>query len=238
MPQVLIWKCPRTGKLFENKAKYQRHLKKLAGQRQESKKLEIQEHRLDAWWNTFQNTEVDIADLPNLIIEHQKYFWAEAQRLRTYGWRDLGKTRQGVKFPVPKLLKFEEFSVVWSDSVSNSHHSPRNGVRNFTRVGKSSDGSALPRGYPGWSGRASWIVRWPAEWDGWYPGSELFITPRCGIHSGSGGGGGMGYDDEFKCRVQHYSYGISIFAADWPGLARFREKKLMWQILSNKEQLA
>lgn len=238
MPQVLIWKCPKTNKLFEDKTKYQRHLKQLAQQRRESRKIEIENQELAAWWQEFQNTECDVSDLANLIIQNQKYFWNEARKTRPRDWENLGKSRNNVIFPVPEILEFTKFSLDWSDRVSNTHACPRDGVLNWGGDVKLPDGTPAPRGYPGWQGRVEWLVRWPAEWQGWYPGGDIFDGIRCRIHTGTGGGGGMRHSKKYQCDVQSFGYDVKIFAADWPGPARVHGRRQMWKILSNKGQPA
>jgi hypothetical protein len=122
----------------------------------------------------------------------------------------------------------------WSDSVSNSHSRPHNGVENWG--GRVKD---APRGYPGWTGRVEWLVAWPQEFDGIYLGGDLFSrgsfrSGRQRAHTGTGGGGGMFYSKKHECDVQKFSYDFRIYAADWPGMDRFREKQRMWDILNKK----
>jgi len=221
VPKVLAWKCPYTGELFEDEKKYKNHLAKLARYRREQRKLQIAEDAAQSWWTEFQNIEMDISELPKLIIENQDKFWAESNRADRWNWQQIGQTRKGVIMPTPKLVKFTKFDLRWSDSVSNTHNCPKNGSTNWG--GNRSD---LPRGYPGWTGHIEWQIEWPKEWDGWYPGSDLFAGHRACIHTGTGGGGfwSKGY--------QSFGYGVNIFAADWPGLNRFREKKVVWEVLS------
>ena len=46
MSQVLVWKSDVDGKLFEDKAKYQSHLRKLARHRNAQQKLQIERDRI------------------------------------------------------------------------------------------------------------------------------------------------------------------------------------------------
>jgi len=228
MPRVTVWKCPHTGKLFEDERKYQTHLKRLARERHTKRKLQAELDQAQIWWTDLQNREILVADLPTLIIEHQDRFWAEAARRGSWdGWDKVGTTRRGVTCPVPRLLEFIEFRLTWSDSVSNTHACPHNGVTNW-----GGQDPKAPRGYPGWRGRIEWIVQWPREWDGFYLGSDLFKGRMVRINTGTGGGGGMKDNKKYGCTTHSFGYDIEIFAADWPGMDRAREKELMWKILS------
>jgi len=128
----------------------------------------------------------------------------------------------------------------WNDSVSNSHSCPVGGVTCWSSH-EAKDGR--PRGYPGWQGRVEWIVAWPKEWDGHYLGGDLFSkgtfrTGRQRAHTGTGGGGGMRFSEKHGCYVMSHGYDFRIFAADWPGMARYYEKKKVWNTLSNGKEYA
>ena len=60
MSQITVWKCDQTGKLFEDKAKYQSHLRKLARERNTKRKLTVIEAEADAWWQAAYNKEMTI----------------------------------------------------------------------------------------------------------------------------------------------------------------------------------
>lgn len=237
MSQILVWKCDETGKLFEDKNKYKGHLSKLARERNTKRKLMVAEALADQKWAELYECEQTIEQWRDMVIANQNMFWAEAARGDPYDWRMVGKThgrkKDAVVCPIPELLEFTEFNLRWSPSVSNSHSCPHNGVQNW---GGKDD---KPKGYPGWTGRAEWIVRWPEEWDGWYLGSDLFAngTFRSGrqrAHTGTGGGGGMHYSKKHKCHVQSFGYDFRIFAADWPGMARYYAREQFAQVLKGE----
>lgn len=223
MSQVLVWKCDETGKLFEDKVKYQSHLRKLARERNEKRKLTVKEAEADAWWAKAYEREMTIDQWRQFVIDNQSRFWAEAAKGDPHDWSMVGKShsrrKDGVICPIPELLEFTAFNVRWSPTVSNSHSCPHNGVQNW---GGKDD---KPKSYPGWTGRVDWIVRWPKEWDGWYLGGDLFSggTFRSGrqrAHTGTGGGGGMRWSEKYQCYVQSFGYDFRMYAADWPGMAR------------------
>jgi hypothetical protein len=237
MSKITVWKCDQTGKLFEDQSKYKSHLRKLARERNTKRKLMIAESVADQKWNELYECEQSIEQWKLMVLGNQDMFWAEAAKADPYDWRNVGKARKGVTMPVPRLLEFTTFSLRWNPQVSNSHSCPFNGVTNWGGKGKLADGSDAPQGYPGWHGRVDWIVAWPKEWDGVYLGSDLFSggtfrTGRQRAHTGSGGGGGMRYSEKHGCWVQSFGYDFSIFAADWPGLTRYRAKEQFMEVLA------
>ena len=240
MSKIMVWKCDTTGKLFEDQKKYQAHLRQLATERRIRRKLQIQKEEADAWWAQAYETEMSVNDWAQFVIDNQNRFWAEAARFGSYNWTHVGKKisrrKDAIAMPVPHLLEFTEFQLHWQNSVSNSHCCPHNGVTCWSRE-EAKDGR--PMGYPGWTGRVGWIVAWPESYDGYYLGSDLFRGAgrigRVRAHTGTGGGGSMYYDEKYRCHVQRYAYDFRLFAADWPGLTRYREKRKMWQILSDRE---
>ena len=233
MPRVTVWKCPHTGKLFEDKTKYQTHLGRLSRERRARRRIQADRAQAQAWWLQLQQQEANIRDLPEFVLKNQQKFWAEAARTRPGDWEQVGKTYRGVICPVPLVLEFTRFDLRWSNSVSNTHDCPHNGVTNWGGTVKLKDGTPAPRGYPGWRGRIEWLVKWPRAWHGSYPGSELFSGHFVRIHTGTGGGGGMIEAPRWGCTVQSFGYDVSIFAADCPGLARYEEKQQVWQILNS-----
>lgn len=236
MSQILVWKCDEDGKIFEDKAKYQKHLRKLARVRRERRRLQVEESLKDRIWNELYEREQSVEQWRDMVIANQDLFWAEAAAGDKYDWSVVGKTHKKIVCPVPRLLEFTEFRLNWNDNVSNSHSCPVGGVTCWSS-NEAKDGR--PTGYPGWQGRAEWIVAWPKEWDGWYLGSDLFSkgtfqTGRQRAHTGTGGGGGMQFSEKHRCHVQSFGYDFRIFAADWPGMARYYEKQKVWRELGGR----
>ena len=174
MSQIICWKSDEDGKIFEDKKKYQNHLRKLARVRRERRRLEVEEGLKDQIWNELYQREQSIEQWAQMVIDNQDLFWAEAAAGDKHDWSIVGKTYKKVVCSVPRLLEFTRFDMRWSDSVSNTHSCPHNGVTNFSQGYNRQQGKNLPEGYPGWTGRADWIVAWPKEWDGYYLGSDLF----------------------------------------------------------------
>lgn len=237
MSVITAYKSDTDGKIFEDKVKYQRHLRKLARVRRERQRIEVDANLKDSIWTGLYECEQSIEQWRDMIIANQDLFWAEAAQGDWHDWSIVGKTRRGVACPVPRLLEFTEFRLAWNDSVSNSHSCPVGGVTNFGQSYNRQQGKNLPEGYPGWQGRVEWIVAWPREWDGVYLGGDLFSrgtfqSGRQRAHTGTGGGGGMRWSEKHGCHVMSHGYDFRIFAADWPGLTRYREKQAMWKTLS------
>ena len=243
MSQIICWKSDADGKIFEDKSKYTAHLRKLARHRNAQRKLKIAEAEKDALWAELYEREQSLDDWMQMVIDNQHLFWAESAA-GDRGWRDWdqvgkksGRGKNAITIPMPEVLKITH-TLRWSDSVSNSHSAPHNGVENFDT--RSPHNKGKPTGYPGWTGSINWIVKWPRELEGMYLGSDLFShgTFRSGrqrAHTGTGGGGGGHMSKEFNTWVQKPGYDFRIYAADWPGMARYYEKKKVWDVLSNKE---
>ena len=243
MSQILVWKCDEDGKIFEDKKKYQNHLRKLARIRRERRRIQVEETLKDQIWASLYECEQSVEQWRDMVIANQDLFWAEAAEGDKHDWSIIGKTRKGIACPVPRLLEFTQFRLTWNDSVSNTHSCPHNGVTNFNQGYNRQQGKNLPEGYPGWQGRVEWIVAWPEEWDGHYLGGDLFSkgtfqSGRQRAHTGTGGGGGMRWSEKHQCHVQSFGYDFRLFAADWPGMARYYEKKRVWKELGGKVEYA
>ncbi len=237
---ITAYKSVADGKIFEDKSKYQAHLRKLARHRLAQKKLTIAQAEKDAAWAELYEREQSIDDWCQMVIDNQHLFWAEAAEGDPYDWQNVGKKigrgKNDMIMPVPRVLKITH-TLRWDDSVSNSHSCPHNGVTCWSS-NEAKDGR--PRGYPGWGGHIAWLVEWPKEFDGIYLGSDLFArgtfrTGRQRANTGTGGGGGGHFNKEFNTWCQKPSYDFKLFAADWPGLARYHTKRMMWDRLANKE---
>lgn len=239
MSRVLVWRSDADGKLFEDKKKYQSHLRKLARRRREQKKFQLEKQQAHDAWQRLYNLEIDISQWPQMVIDNQKLFWDAASKTAFHDWDQVGKRKsRGVVLPCPELLEFTVFRVSWSDMVSNTHSCPHDGVPNWDGRAQLPDGSLAPRGYPGWSGRIEWIVKWPKEFDGMYLGSDLFRGYYRGpqrAYTGTGGGGHSYFEQKHKCNVQKFGYDFRLYAADWPGMAKVHNRKRVWKIVSDRD---
>jgi len=234
--QIICWKSETDGKIFEDKHKYQLHLRKLARHRLAQRRLTIDEAEKDAIWAELYEREQSIEQWAQMVIDYQHLFWAEAAKGDPYDWERVGKKigrgKDAIVMPCPKLLRIVT-NLRWSDSVSNSHSCPHDGKTNW---GGHETKNGVPTGYPGWQGSVTWIAEWPKELDGIYLASDLFAkgtfrTGRQRANTGTGGGGGGHFNKEFNTYCQQPSYDFKLFASDWPGLARYHEKQKMWNVL-------
>lgn len=237
MSQILVWKSDEDGKIFEDKKKYQAHLRKLATHRRAQRKLQIEESLADAAWAELYEREQSIEQWAQMVIDNQHLFWAEAARGDRHDWDQVGKLkRKGVVMPAPRLLEITKFKMSWNDSVSNTHSCPHNGEQNWgCKEGK-------PMGYPGWHGNIEWMYSWEEEFKGIYIGSDVFSkgtfnTGRQRAHTGTGGFRGEGYSEKHGCFTMSSGYDFRIYAADWPGMARYYEKRRLWKHLGGKNEL-
>lgn len=226
MPKITVWKCSRTGKIFQDREKYKKHLMSVRNERAIRRCIEIDTDNTAKWFADFRAKEQTITELTQSIIDNQEMFWRSAAHNNGHDWSGVGKKiYKKVVMPIPHLVKFTAFGLRWADSVSNSHHCPVGGVTNWH-----SDMSK-PQGYPGWTGQINWQVEFPPEWSYVYIGADLL--DGSGIHKGGGGGGG--YNSSTNC--QTFQYHCVIFAHDWPGLyaVEMRNRELA---RINKERLA
>lgn len=217
MSIITAYKCDETGKLFDDRTKYIRHLKKVAKDRLLVKKIE-RNHRSDQqWWHdNFWNRVRSLAQLRLAILHHRDVFAING--VKNY------LTSKTLK-PTP-IIDFQVFSLSWSSQVSNSHDCPHDGVINFWRRDES-----LPISYPGWTGRIEYTVQSFPDQLGCYPGSsDMWKNTR--IHSGTGGGGG--HEDQRKNNCQSFGYDFYLFASDWPAMTDAYNKTITWASLSDR----
>jgi uncharacterized C2H2 Zn-finger protein len=196
------FRCPWTNKIFSNKKSYVTHLKVLREDRiHRAIRARIQNKIFEELINqdSFEN-------IIEWIETHPEFFFDRIIHNGRVGWRDRREHLRD-KF----WIKITYLDVSWSESVSNSHNSPRNGVSNW---GRDKD---KPTGYPGWGGRIEFQLSHDLGF-----GSDVFRN--VGIHTGTGGG----------TRDNRYGYDVKFFASDWPELA----KSVLFDILKDKRPIS
>jgi len=202
---IMVWKSDADGKLFEDKKKYQLHLRKLAGARRAEKKVKQMEAEREQFLEKMGQVE-SIDALNRFIKDNWNWFWANGAQHDFYRWPQQGKAA-----PFHEYYDVSIIEAYWKESLSNSHSCPRSGVQNFDT--RSDYNKGKPTSYPGWQARINIKVRPPMSkhkkdpymHDGW--GSSYFENTI--INTGSGGGGG-GKD------YKSYSYDCKLWAADFP----------------------
>lgn len=192
--QCKAYACPWTKQLFATKRSYVTHLKRLRTDRMHRRAKEMRHQRkLEDMWN-----QPSFDAMIHWIHNNPEVFWANAQK---YSWQSEDRWH---KIRDTFEVKITHLVLTYSNMVSNSHNCTHNGVTNWVGSNKLKDGTAAPRGYPGFSGYIE--LHMPVEPLSF--GSDVFRGTR--IHTGSGGGGGNG----------HYRYSVSFFLDDWPGIAK------------------
>jgi hypothetical protein len=215
MSQILVWKSDQDGKLFEDKNKYTSHLRGLARQRNQARKIAQMEAEREAFIKRMGATVTSIKELEEFIAENWDWFFANGMKHSLWHFDKKPKNKHTLV-----SVRFENMR--WSDSVSNTHSCPRDGVQNWNQ--SRPENAHLPKGYPGWQGHIYFTVnagftdhKVPRECDGY--GSDYFKDT--GINTGSGSGGS-------KCQ-----YDMKLYAADFPAMADMRSKMKMWAVLND-----
>ena len=218
MSQVLVYKSDTDGKLFDSKEKYVKHLRGLAIQRAQARKIAKMEADRADFIKRMGNTVTSIKELEQFITENWQWFATNGRKHNLWksNSRDTNKhTLVGVRFE----------NMRWSDSVSNSHSCPRDGIQNWAQSANSDN----PKGYPGWCGHIYFTVNAgfsdhtvPRPYSGY--GSDYFTDT--GINTGGGSGG-------TNCQ-----YDMKLFASDFPAMTEARNKAQVWSILSDKDTVA
>jgi hypothetical protein len=221
MSIITAYKCDTTGKLFEGKAKYQKHLRKIACERRVQRKIDAAcKSDLQWWHDNFWNRVGSLPQLQAAILYHKDVF--AARGVKNYNRNRSDKDKLN---PTP-IVRFDIFNLTYSDQVSNSHCSPHDGVKNHDPHADHNKGK--PNGYLGWRGSFRYLVQSCKGQEGYYPGSsDMWCGTR--IHTGSGGGGTSEQRAAFQ---QSFGYSLTLFASDWPAMAAEYEKANMFKILS------
>jgi hypothetical protein len=219
MSVITAYKCDKTGKLFEDKVKYQKHIRKIAAENRRIKKLKQQRRAEKEWWaENFWNKVQSLNQLQAAILHHRDVFAAIGVSESFSGGRTIR--------PTP-ILYFSTFSIKWTDRVPNTHSCPHDGVTNWGGLNENA-----PRGYPGWRGRFDYVVQSYKNQLGCYPGSsDMWKGTR--IYTGTGGGGGA--KDQNKTFHQSFGFGVELFESDWPAMAEAYKKVRAWAALNGKK---
>lgn len=187
---VTAYSCPWTGRLFGKKKDYVAYLRVLRTDRMHKRIREnAYTRKLEDLWNrpSFEDIVGWINRNPDFILEN--------------GLRSGCSDRQINAIRDTYWLRITYLTLDWSDSVSNSHSCPHDGVTNWGGRDTYGDGMPKPKGYPGWSGRIEWETSHDIRF-GW----GLMRSLR--IHTGTGGG----------VAGNRFGYEVKLFESDWPGL--------------------
>lgn len=231
MSIIQAYKSDTDGKLFEDKKKYQLHLRKLASARLAEKKVAQMESERELFIEKMGQVK-SLDELNQFIKTNWKWFWANGAKNEFYNW---GSNKEAAA-PFHEYVDVSIIDFYWNEKCSNSHSSPRSGVTNWS-PSQNTD-KTVPTSYPGWRGRININVRPPMSkhkkdpymHDGW--GSGYF--DRTTINTGTGGGGGVRDRDGNK--YVNYSYDLTLWAADFPGMYEALRKD-QWIQKENQERM-
>lgn len=200
MPQILVWQCPHTKKLFEDQQEYKNHLTKLARERRKVKHNNLIRSTFFEWLAEERLKVDSIDDLSQWLLDNQRIIMDAANLIPCGNWAD-------DRFYDSDLFTSINFSNLrWGPSISNSHSCPKGGVTNWGGRDTFADGTPKPNGYPGWQGRVGGSLKRLKKHMSNYPASGFFKL--VGIHTGTGGGGN-----------ESFGWDVKIFADEWPGPA-------------------
>lgn len=202
--KIQAYKCRFSGKVFENRHDFQRHLEGIRQVQQAGRANRRVLTLFNQEIEVMRNSVYNVNDLEAAIRKNWHLFYRRA-------WLSRAFTRKHeilLEKDIPALTALG-IIVQYSDCVSNSHHSPHDGVQNWERTNQ------LPLGYPGWLGS----IQLEFSKDGPIGGTDVFRnTP---IQTGGGGARGR-----LGCQYELY-----LFASDWPAWST-------WRILNNQSTRA
>lgn len=230
MSLVTVWKSDMDNKLFEDKEKYQAHLRKLAGVKIFQRKISKMNATREFMIKRMGQAE-SFTDLCEFFRDNWKWFWANGASVNS------SAALPTKAIPFHELVGISIYGVRWSETVRNSHSCPQGGVTNFN---KNSYYGALdnPVSYPGWIGRISFDVANTTSDRIW--GSSYFDDTIIHLGTGSGKSGRDG--------IKTYTSDVTFWAADFPVMyekyrrwlwceEENRKRKLAWQSLGGNEDV-
>jgi hypothetical protein len=217
MSQILAWRSDTDGRLFEDKSKYIKHLKKLAKERLLDRKIQKVENAWDEL-NRQMGQVANITELKQFISDNWDQFFLNG--IKNNAWRsDYAPTKH-------ELVSIDFWNLKWDDHNSNSHRCPKGGVTNYMRD------ADKPKSYPGWECRIQFEVKteqYTHRKKTYYRqgyGSDYFNKS---IVSLGGGGGGCSNG------TQKYQYECTLWADDFPVMFENHMKSKTWNYLSGQE---
>lgn len=189
MPRVEVWKCERTGKIFETTKRYRKHLRKEVVIRRSERILAKATAEFNAQRDALWKGATSFEEIARFIEENPGLLFSQFS-----DWYKFD--RNGRALPVPTFANVCFERMQWNDHCSNTHAAPTGRPTNWGRKPN------LPHGYPGWRGLFSYeTLNHSISID-----SQAFV--RLGIHTGSGGGG-----------PTRYRYDVTVFAEEFTGMA-------------------
>lgn len=207
--KIQVHKCRFTGKLFENRKDFIKHLKVLRKEFRSEREFNRVKRSRDDFFRNMRETVSSAAELEQFIRDNWKMFCWNSVVVEREMWRRKVKVNEDL-YP---LLEDVSITLKYSHSISNTHNCPINGgVTNW------SGDNDKPRSYPGWSGDIHYTISYPGKVpEGMGFPSDIF--KKTGIEIGGGGGS-----------LNSFSFSLTLFFADWPQLA----KRVTYDLLKDK----
>lgn len=197
MPLVYVWKCPKTGKLFEDKSKYIKHLRTLGIQNRIQRQKDVYRNKWNDLLKELHACSTDY-EIVNWIEDHSKDLLMNALNHNTIQTR------------VPSFIndfkiKITGFKLKYNSAISCSRSAPRGQKTNWD---KNPDNG--PINFPGWTAHLEFGFshRIPTFFSDIFQGT--------GIHTGTGSTWHDFEYDGVKYKGLH-SY-VTLWDDDWPGL--------------------
>lgn len=194
--KIEVYKCKETGKLFESEEDYKKHLEKQNAIKLKREKLLELHKNLDTIKNNPRLTATSIEDFQNKMFD--------VVNILNEGNPDK-----------LLLLKFDSLRFT---NVSNSHSSPINGERNWSRD------SSKPTSYLGWCGDVEIVYSSYLNTGKNRDKIDQIIDHFPGFNTGSGGSCSSKYGEYKNCDVLRYE--LCLYLDDFPLLLeKYKEFK-------------
>lgn len=204
--KIQVQKCRFTGKLFEDKKEFTKHLRTLRKDMKAAREDKRLKEEFNDWIIAEKEKITDVDMIAPWILENQQKLMRACNIMHHFSF--------GAKFYQGDEFTKIEIETYYNPNLSNTHSCPKNGILNWWCKDVDDNGNKLPRGYPGYNGNIRSTLKRIKKHDNSYPSDSLFKF--IGLHPGSGGGG----NDNTR-------YGISIYLADWSGLAEAKSFEIL-----------
>lgn len=197
MPQVIVWKCPQTGKLFEDKSKYFKHLRALGINRRIQRQKDVYRKK----WESL------VYELNSLSDDDSIAAWIESNSKFLL----MNSLNRGlIKTHVPKYInefkiKVTRFKLKYNPAKACTHDAPRGQRTNWH--GNNELGSSH---FPAFEAH----LEFGCSHD--FPGFFSDLFRDTGICTGTGSTWTSFEHDGIKFKGYH-SY-VTLWEDDWPGL--------------------
>ena len=183
--KIVAWKCPSTGKIFENEKTYKNYRRLYLCETRRTKILNDKIAGLQQSIEELRLTATSVDDISSWILKNGHALNKSICRCSN---KHCGFTISDINW-----------SIEYSETISNSHSCPINGVKNFYRR------TDIAQYYPGWKGTLHFKTTNSNRCRFF---SEIF--DKMHVHLGSGSGNSA-----------YYSSMVNLYEEDWPSMAAY-----------------